>query len=77
MAKFPCPYLNCEVELTEEREKHILEHHANNRTFRESIHLLTDCSSPIPGSEAVTEDAVGELVKRYGIQLAEAEGLML
>ncbi|GLX68687.1 hypothetical protein [Paenibacillus glycanilyticus] len=57
--------------------KHILEHHANNRTFTESIHLLTDCSSPIPGSETVTEDAVRELVKRYGIQLAEAEGLML
>ncbi|MBI1955364.1 MAG: hypothetical protein HYS38_03125 [Acidobacteria bacterium] len=26
-ASFPCPYLNAEVKLTEEREKHIAEHH--------------------------------------------------
>lgn len=27
MALFPCPYLECDVELTEEREKHIAEQH--------------------------------------------------
>ena len=27
MARFPCPYLQAEVELTEERERHIAEHH--------------------------------------------------
>jgi len=27
MALFPCPYLKEEVELTDEREKHIAEHH--------------------------------------------------
>ncbi len=27
MANFPCPYLNGEVELTDEREKHIAERH--------------------------------------------------
>lgn len=27
MATFPCPYLHGEVELTEERERHIAEHH--------------------------------------------------
>jgi hypothetical protein len=27
MAHFPCPYLNGEVELTEERERHIAEQH--------------------------------------------------
>lgn len=57
--------------------KHILEHHADNRAFTESIHLLTDCSSPIPGTEALTDTAIGELVKRYGIQLAQAEGLTI
>jgi hypothetical protein len=25
--RFPCPYLNGEVELTEERERHIIERH--------------------------------------------------
>jgi nicotinamidase-related amidase len=55
--------------------KHILEHHAANRTFTSSIHLLTDCSSPIPGTEQLTEAAIKELVNQYGIQLVEAEGL--
>jgi len=27
MARFPCPYVRAEVELTEERERHILERH--------------------------------------------------
>jgi hypothetical protein len=27
MARFPCPYLQTEVELTEERERHIAERH--------------------------------------------------
>lgn len=27
MSRFPCPYLNGEVELTEERERHIAERH--------------------------------------------------
>ncbi len=27
MSQFPCPYLNAEVELTEERERHIAERH--------------------------------------------------
>jgi hypothetical protein len=27
MARFPCPYLNAEIEWTEERERHIAEHH--------------------------------------------------
>ena len=27
MARFPCPYLNADVELTEERERHIAERH--------------------------------------------------
>jgi len=27
MTRFPCPYLNGEVELTEERERHIAENH--------------------------------------------------
>lgn len=27
MTKFPCPYLNSEVELTEERQEHIAERH--------------------------------------------------
>jgi hypothetical protein len=27
MSQFPCPYLNSEVELTEERERHITERH--------------------------------------------------
>ncbi|MDX2029042.1 MAG: hypothetical protein SF339_00110 [Blastocatellia bacterium] len=27
MALFPCPYLGCDVELTEEREMHIAEQH--------------------------------------------------
>jgi len=27
MTKFPCPYLGGEVELSEERERHITEHH--------------------------------------------------
>jgi hypothetical protein len=27
MSRFPCPYLNSEVELTEEREHHIAERH--------------------------------------------------
>jgi hypothetical protein len=27
--RFPCPYLNGEVELTEERERHITERHAD------------------------------------------------
>jgi hypothetical protein len=27
MSRFPCPYLNSEVELTEEREHHITERH--------------------------------------------------
>ena len=27
MAQFPCPYLNAPVELTEERERHIGQHH--------------------------------------------------
>ncbi|WP_336775550.1 hypothetical protein [Paenibacillus sp. MMO-58] len=57
--------------------KHILEHHAENRALTESIHLLTDCSSPIPGTEALTDTAIKELVKRYGIQLATAEGLTI
>ncbi|CAM3092343.1 hypothetical protein PALU110988_00650 [Paenibacillus lupini] len=55
--------------------KHILEHHAANRTFTSSIHLLIDCSSPIPGTEQLTEAAIKELVNQYGIQLVEAEGL--
>lgn len=29
MARFPCPYLGSEVELTEERERHIRDHHAD------------------------------------------------
>jgi hypothetical protein len=57
--------------------KHILEHHADNRAFTDSIHLLTDCSSPIPGTEALTDTAIEELVKRYGIQLMAAEGLTI
>jgi hypothetical protein len=27
MSRFPCPYLNGQVELTEERERHIVERH--------------------------------------------------
>ena len=27
MPSFPCPYLNASVELTDERERHIAEHH--------------------------------------------------
>lgn len=27
MARFPCPYLQNEVELTQERERHIADHH--------------------------------------------------
>ena len=27
MSRFPCPYLNSEVELTEERERHVAERH--------------------------------------------------
>ena len=27
MSRFPCPYLNAEVELTEERERHVAERH--------------------------------------------------
>jgi len=27
MSRFPCPYLNAEVELTEERERHVTEPH--------------------------------------------------
>ena len=27
MARFPCPYLNAQVELTDEREQHIAERH--------------------------------------------------
>lgn len=57
--------------------KHILEHHADNRAFTESILLLKDCSSPIPGTEALTDAAMEEIVQRYGIQLVTAEGLAI
>lgn len=30
MTRFPCPYLNGEVELTEERERHIAERHPDS-----------------------------------------------
>lgn len=57
--------------------KHIFEHHADNRAFTESIHLLTDCSSPIPGTEGLTVTAIEELANRYGIRLMTAEGLTI
>lgn len=42
MARFPCPYLHGEVELTEERERHIAEHHpdllpAHRRCIMETL----------------------------------------
>ncbi|QAY66529.1 hypothetical protein [Paenibacillus protaetiae] len=55
----------------------LLEYHAGNKAFTGSVHLLTDCSSPIPGTEDVTKAAIEQLVQRYGIQVVQGEQLTI
>jgi len=66
MERFPCPYLNGEVELTSEREQHIIETHPN--LLPEHRERITETlTNPEPVTRSITFENTRLFSKYYDV----------